>query len=97
MRGMFSPATSVRRRKETVGLAEERLGKVRYAAAPRLSPRSVATGARVPRQPLGVAQCCTSPTPAIHYMPGEISVEVLTKCRAEHLLRGKDRCVAAGA
>jgi hypothetical protein len=31
------------------------------------------------RTPLGVEQCCTSPTPAIHYMPGEISVGVMVR------------------
>ena len=43
------------------------------------------------------APCCTNPTPAIHYMPGRDIVEVLTKCRAEHLMRGDVRFVAAGA
>jgi hypothetical protein len=36
----------------------------------------------MPRAP----SCCTIPTPAIHYMPGRDIVEVLTKCRAEHLV-----------
>ena len=44
----------------------------------------------MPRAP----SCCTIPTPAIHYMPGRDIVEVLTKCRAEHFLRGKDPFVA---
>src|ERR1700730_10067445 len=34
-----------------------------------------------------------SPTPAIHPMPGEISIEVLTKCRVQYLLHGDVRFV----
>ena len=34
---------------------------------------------------------------SFHYVPGWDNVEVLTKCRAEHLLRGDVRFVAAGA
>jgi hypothetical protein len=56
---------------------------------------SIVCDSPMPRAP----SCCTIPTPAIHYMPdmpGRDIVEVLTKCRAEHLLRGKDPFGAAG-
>jgi hypothetical protein len=36
-----------------------------------------------------------SPTPAIHPMPGEISIEVLTKCRVQYLSYGDVRFVDA--
>jgi hypothetical protein len=51
----------------------------------------------IPPAPLPRASsCCTIPTPAIHYMPGRDIVEVLTKCRAENLLRRKNPFGAAG-
>jgi hypothetical protein len=53
---------------------------------------SIVRGSPMPRAPA----CCANPTPAIHYMPGRDIVEVLTKCGAEYLLRGKDPFVAAG-
>src|SRR5580700_4022957 len=43
-----------------------------------------------------LASCCANPTPAIHYMRGRDVVEVLTKCRVQHLWRGDVRFVAAG-
>jgi hypothetical protein len=43
------------------------------------------------------APCCTNPTPAIYLSSRRDFVEILTECRAEHLLRGKDHFVAAGA
>src|ERR1700726_2528717 len=43
------------------------------------------------------APCCTTPTPAIYLSSRRDVVEVLTECRDQHLLRGKDRFVVAGA
>src|ERR1700726_4447932 len=39
----------------------------------RISLSLISATVNRPRQPLGVAQCCTSPTPAFYHMPGEIS------------------------
>ena len=47
MRGMFSPATSVRAPQGDSRAGRGKAGKVQYAAAPRLSPYTVATGAHL--------------------------------------------------